>query len=111
MAVRCCDPGEASRFESITIRECEAAGVVCRPRCGRGPGGAGYLVRQRMFLLALSRVAEVTAAMFDLSGKDAAAGVTEMGLSEVVAIPEPTLRRESRWSDAVERLWRVRLRG
>ena len=74
-----------------------------RPRVlfvGRGApwrGGAGYLVRQQMFLRALTRFARVTAAMYDSCAKDAAAGVAALGLEKAVAIPEPTLRRESRW--------------
>ncbi len=35
-------------------------------------GGAGYLVRQRMFLRALSQVAEVHLALFDLPPDQAA---------------------------------------
>ena len=74
-----------------------------RPRVlfvGRGApwrGGAGYLVRQKMFLRALTRVANVTAAMYGGCAEHAPAGVAAMGLEKVVAIPEPPLRRESRW--------------
>lgn len=74
-----------------------------RPRVlfvGRGApwvGGAGYLVRQAMFLEAWARVADVTAAMFGLSANDAASGVTDAGLAEVVALPEPERKRETRW--------------
>ena len=67
---------------------------------GRGApwrGGAGYLVRQKMFLEALTGFAQVTVAMFDLCPKHAEAGVMDLGLEQVVAIPEPTLVRESRW--------------
>ena len=66
-----------------------------RPRVlyvGRGApwrGGAGYLVRQAMWLNALTRVADVTAVMFDLDPKHAAGGVADAGCEGVVAVPNP----------------------
>ncbi|MEM7624444.1 MAG: glycosyltransferase [Planctomycetota bacterium] len=75
-----------------------------RPRVlfvGRGApwkGGAGYLVRQAMFLEAWTSIADVTAAMFDLCPDDVEAGVLDAGCERVVALPRPKRRRESRWA-------------
>ena len=66
-----------------------------RPRLlfvGRGApwrGGAGYLVRQKMWLEAATRVADVTAVMFDLDPKHAADGVESGRCVKVVAVPNP----------------------
>jgi glycosyltransferase involved in cell wall biosynthesis len=73
-----------------------------RPRVlfvGRGApwtGGAGYLVRQKMFLEALTRFADVTAALFKITPEEAEAGVERMGCAAVVPLPVPKLTRESR---------------
>ncbi|MEM9417717.1 MAG: glycosyltransferase [Planctomycetota bacterium] len=67
---------------------------------GRGApwsGGAGYLVRQKMFLDAFTSFADVTAAMFELCGDDAEAGVLDGGCERVVSLPRKPLRREGRW--------------
>ena len=75
-----------------------------RPRVlfvGRGApwkGGAGYLVRQAMFLEAWTAIADVTAAMFDLCPDDAEAGVLDAACERVVALPRPKRRREGRWA-------------
>ena len=60
-------------------------------------GGAGYLVRQQMFLDAFTSFADVTAALFELCADDAEAGVVEAGCARVVALPRKPLRREGRW--------------
>lgn len=68
---------------------------------GRGApwkGGAGYLVRQAMFLEAWTAIADVTAAMFDLCPADVESGVLDAGCERVVALPKPKRQRESRWS-------------
>ncbi|MBB6430442.1 glycosyltransferase family 4 protein [Algisphaera agarilytica] len=67
---------------------------------GRGApwsGGAGYLVRQKMFLDAFTSFADVTAAMFELCPDDVEAGVFDGGCERVVALPRCPLRREGRW--------------
>ena len=56
-------------------------------------GGAGYLVRQQLFLRALSEVADVTLAMFD---QDPAK--PEPTGRPVIALPSPTRKSPGRWS-------------
>lgn len=68
---------------------------------GRGApwrGGAGYLVREAMFLDAFTRFADVTAAMFRLDADDAEAGVAEGRCERVVSLPVPHFEREGKWA-------------
>lgn len=82
--------------------------VAARPSVlfvGRGApwtGGAGYLVRQKMFMDAFARFADVTAAMFELCADDAEDGVLEGGCTRVVSLPRKPLRREGRWEMLVK---------
>lgn len=72
---------------------------------GRGApwtGGAGYLVRQKMFLDAFTHVADVTAAMFELCPDDLEAGILDSGCARVVSLPRQPLRREGRWEMLVK---------
>ena len=56
-------------------------------------GGAGYLVRQQLFLRALSEVADVTLAMFDCDPTK-----PEPTGRPITAIPSPTRKSPGRWS-------------
>lgn len=67
---------------------------------GRGApweGGAGYLVRQAMFLAALTQIADVTAAMFQLPAGTEQTGIQRGRCRRVIALPEPTRQREGKW--------------
>lgn len=72
-----------------------------RPRVlfiGSGPvglGGSGHLVRQAMFVDALTRTCDVTAAMFDLTQEQVAAGALKP-CADVVPLATPPRPRPSR---------------
>lgn len=65
-------------------------------------GGAGYLVRQKMFLDAFTSFADVTAALFELCPDDAEAGILYGKCERVVSLPRKPLRREGRWEMLVK---------